>query len=406
MAIHCLPLHAQTETDLSLSSRYAIIWNRDAQVTVYEKNAHETMYPASMTKIMTAIVALEHIPNLQKEIVLYPQVFSGLAEAGASVVGYEVGDTARLIDLFYGLMLPSGADAARALAIEVAGSEADFVALMNQTAAEWKLENTHFVNVSGLHDDNHYTTAADMEIILQKALENETFKQIFTSDQYTNADHSLHLVATYASTGAALGIDTSFLLGAKIGYTPESGRCLASLIKTDDTSYIVITGGADGAGHLLDAQRIHAYLQEHYTYQTIYPKGEAIDDIAVRYGDEDHVAVAPQADIKALVAKGSNVEAQMEAEESLLAPVEQGANIAKLKVSYAPLDWSETVPLYAMAEIKRQWLPYLFHQWWFIIPLVALIGGITIALLMKGREIQMDAQDQRNMRMKERRRKP
>lgn len=387
--------HANTAetSELPFSSRYVAIWNVDAQVSIYEKNAHEKMYPASLTKIMTTLVALEHITDLRKEIVLEPEVFTGLEEEGAAVVGYQVGDQAQLIDLLYGIMLPSGADAARAIAIEVAGSEAAFVKLMNQKAQDLKLEHTHFVNVSGLHDDDHYTTAADMEIILKAALQDETFYQLFTADQYTNEDQSLHLVSTRTRICQSLGINDAFILGSKTGFTLEGGLCLASLIKTADTSYIVITGDAGndaGSGqHLRDAQRIYEYLQEHYEYQTLYPKQEAIEDIEVRYGDETHVAIAPQEDIKVLLEKGTSAQVSVEADRPMIAPVEQGEEIAQLHISSPSLGLNETYPLVAMAAIDRKWLPYLFHQWWFIVPLVLIGIGTVIFFIGKRRMVRM-----------------
>lgn len=175
LMIQAPPQISAKEEELQVESKYVTIYSLNEHSAIYEQKAHEQMYPASLTKIMTTLVALEHIDDLHKEIVLGKDIFEGLEKEGASVAGYNIDDKAQLIDLLYGTMLPSGADAARAVAKHVAGSEEGFVKLMNEKAAELKLEHTHFMNTTGLHHDNHYSTTADMAKILETALKNKTF---------------------------------------------------------------------------------------------------------------------------------------------------------------------------------------------------------------------------------------
>lgn len=378
---------------LSLNSQHAMVWNVDDGQTVYEKNAHEKMYPASLTKIMTSLVALEHINSLRTEIVLGPEVFESLNKQEVAMAGYKEGDHARLLDLMYGMMMTSGADATRAIAMHVAGSEAAFVELMNQKAQELELENTHFTNVSGLHDENHYTTAADMVVVLREALKQEAFYKLFTANRYTSVDHSRQFHASRQGECQMLGIDGKFLIGSKNGYTLEGGLCLAALIKTADTSYLVITGnaGKDAASgkHLIDLQTIYNYLESYFEYQTVFQKQDAIADVNVRYGNEPTVAIAPHSDVKILVEKGTKAQVHLELPQDAMAAVRQGQAIAQLEVSSPSLNLRKSYTLYAMAEIHRDWLPYLCHQWWMIALIIAGVIVIVIYFINQRRATLM-----------------
>ncbi|WKB36567.1 hypothetical protein QS257_05870 [Terrilactibacillus sp. S3-3] len=129
--------------------------------------------------MMTAIVAIENLPDLKKEITLTHSVFQGLSEADASMAGFQPGENVRAIDLLYGALLPRGAESCVGLADYVAGSEKDFVGMMNQKAADLGMHNTHFENSTGLQNENHYTTVKDLAILLSYALQNDTFREIF-----------------------------------------------------------------------------------------------------------------------------------------------------------------------------------------------------------------------------------
>lgn len=129
-----------------------------------QKNSEEKIYPASLTKMMTAIVAIENLPDLKVKIKLTNSTFQGLYKADASMAGFQPGEQVRAIDLLYGVMLPSGAECCIGLADQIAGSEQNFVKIMNQKAADLGMKNTHFENATGLHNVNHYTTVKDLAI--------------------------------------------------------------------------------------------------------------------------------------------------------------------------------------------------------------------------------------------------
>ena len=235
-----------------LNSTNAILICLKDQTTLMQKNSEEKIYPASLTKMMTAIVAIENLTNLQKEIQLTHYTFNGLYSANASMAGFQPGEKVRAIDLLYGVMLPSGAEACIGLADEIAGSEKDFVKMMNQKAADLGMGNTHFENTTGLHDENHYTTVKDLSILLSYALQNDTFREVFTSSRHSTQPTNKHPggITFYNTMFEKLtnkNIIGGEILGGKTGYTDEAGLCLASLASVDNQEYIFISAGAKGS---------------------------------------------------------------------------------------------------------------------------------------------------------------
>lgn len=173
--------------DMNIYSKAAIVKDLKNQKVLASKSPEERIYPASMTKIMTALVAIEEFEDLDKSIVIPVDEVLALYERGASMAGFKPGESVSVRDLLYGLMLPSGADCCMSLACEIAGDEAGFVQKMNAKAKELGMTNTNFVNASGLHDENHYSTVQDILVLLEYALKNETFYQVFTTRSYTTA---------------------------------------------------------------------------------------------------------------------------------------------------------------------------------------------------------------------------
>ncbi|SHK14496.1 D-alanyl-D-alanine carboxypeptidase family protein [Desulforamulus aeronauticus] len=237
-----------------LNSSNAILIRLKDQTTLMQKNSEEKIYPASLTKMMTAIVAIENLPSLKKEIKLTNFTFQGLYQADASMAGFQPGEQVRAIDLLYGVMLPSGAECCIGLADQIAGSEQNFVKIMNQKAAELGMHNTHFENSTGLQNKNHYTTVKDLAILLSYALQNDTFREIFTSSRHSTQPTNKHPrgITFYSTMFEDLNnqnIIGGEILGGKTGYTAEAGLCLASLAKVGKQEYILISAGAKGDHH-------------------------------------------------------------------------------------------------------------------------------------------------------------
>lgn len=235
----------------SLKSPYAILIRLDDHTILMEKNSEERIYMASLTKMMTAIVAIENLPNLQEKIRLSETMFQDLYKQDASMAGFQPGEKVWAIDLLYGAMLPSGAECCIGLAEKVGGSEKKFVKMMNQKAEELGMYNTHFTNATGLHNENHYSTVKDMAVLLSYALKNDVFREIFTSAYYSTQPTNKHPdgITFYSTMFDKLGdssVDYGEILGGKTGYTQEAGLCLASLAKKGKYEYILVTAGAQG----------------------------------------------------------------------------------------------------------------------------------------------------------------
>lgn len=264
------PQSSQPETIAlpdNLYSSNLLLMRLSDQAVLMQEGSEERVYPASLTKIMTALVAIENMPDLQERILLPASMFKPLREENASVAGFVEGEKVRAVDLLYGVLLPSGAECCVGLANHIAGSEADFVALMNKKAAELGMEGTHFTNTTGLHDPNHYTTVKDLARLLQYALKDETFRKAFTTDRYSTASTNKHPDGITFYSTMFKGLENANLnggefLGGKTGFTDEAGLCLASLAKLGSREYILITVGAKGSHqtepfHLEDAVTVY-----------------------------------------------------------------------------------------------------------------------------------------------------
>ena len=234
----------QTQVELpSLHSKNALLLNEKGDV-LFEKNADDIIYPASLTKIMTAIVAIEMSNDLQKQTIVTPQTISKFTAQNASMAGFKAGDFVTIEDLLYGTLLASGADATGTLADMMAGSEEAFVTLMNNKAQELGLNDTHFVNASGLHDPAHVSSVRDISKLFRYAIKNPTFYQILTSKSYMT--HVPNELTITSSLLAKIPGEEGAILGGKTGYTPEAGLCLASIIEKDGKQYIFVTTNANG----------------------------------------------------------------------------------------------------------------------------------------------------------------
>jgi D-alanyl-D-alanine carboxypeptidase (penicillin-binding protein 5/6) len=237
-----------------------------------QKNSEEKIYPASLTKMMTAIVAIENLPDLKEEIKLTHSAFQGLYEEGASMAGFQPGEQVKAIDLLYGVLLPSGAECCIGLAVQLAGSEKAFVKMMNQKAADLGMYKTHFENTTGLHNENHYTTVKDLAILLNYALQDDTYREIYTSSRHSTPPTNKHPdgITFYSTMFKELNdqnIIGGEILGGKTGYTDEAGLCLASFAKVDKQEYILITAGAKGKpkseqNNVADALAVYGSLRK------------------------------------------------------------------------------------------------------------------------------------------------
>jgi len=256
------------EVAFRMNSEYALLINITNDRTIFAHQADVQTYPASVTKIMTIIIGLEN--GEMDESVTVNADFEELFLAGAMQSGFTYGEVRTLSEILYAIMLPSGAEATWSLANHVAGSYDAFVDLMNEKAQELGMSDTNFVTATGLHDDDHYTTADDIAILMKYALANPEFREIFTAQTY-ELETPNSLGSTMHSTLFNVAPQTTFeggeILGGRTGFTPLAGRCLASLATNGIDEFILITFGADDPDweqttHILDALMIYEYFLE------------------------------------------------------------------------------------------------------------------------------------------------
>ncbi len=274
---------------LDIKSTNYLLYNETDGTVLLEQNSEEKDYVASLTKIATAIVAIENIDNIHETVVIPQEGLAGLSEANASVAGFRLGQVVTYEDLLYGLMLPSGGDAAQTLAFLLVGSNEEFVNLMNKFVLSLGLENTNFENTTGLYDENHYSTVSDMLEILKYALNNDTFKEIFTSEKYLTSDTSITFKNSFVTINEIQNLTNEHILGGKTGYINQAGFCFASIATINDIDYILITTGADAttgdALHIMDAHNIYSYVEETFKYIYPYKEDDILGYIDVKYSD-------------------------------------------------------------------------------------------------------------------------
>ncbi len=235
-----------TLTD-EVDAQSAILVDVTANRVVAVKQPHQVLFPASITKVMTLLVAVEHIRDFEDTFVMTYEILHPLYLNNATIAGFVEGEAVRLEDLLYGCILPSGADATQALAEYIAGSEVAFAYMMNEKAEELGLQNTHFVNTSGLHDADHYTTAADMALVMAAAMKDPHCRQVLCTYQYTTAATPEHpegilLTSTMFSRMYGTEPDGALIIGGKTGYTSEAGHTMVSYAIGDDRhDYVLVT---------------------------------------------------------------------------------------------------------------------------------------------------------------------
>lgn len=327
--------------DLDINSRNAIMYDISEDKLLYEKNSNEKVSIASLTKIMTCVVALENINNLDDTVKLTYKDFEGLLEANASQAGFKIGEVVTYRDLLYGLMLPSGADAAQALINNISSSKDEYIKLMNDKALELKLNNTHFSNATGLDDDNNYSTVEDVYKLFKYALSNEEFKTIVTTKTYTTSDGLLIVKSTTKKFIDKFDIEVDYIKGSKTGTTDNAGFCLASFANFDNQDFILVTTGAEysktSPNHLYDAKKIYEYFQNNYKYQVIVPKKTKLIELDTKYAKNKTVTFYNDKDLYKYLEKDINkddIKLKYSGVDLITLKMDKGTKLGKVDVYY------------------------------------------------------------------------
>ena len=292
-----------------LKSQSAILVDGETGEVLFEKNAHERMYPASTTKVMTLLLALESGISLN-ETVTIPSAAGDYPE-GSSVVPVYPGEEMTFRDLLYGFMMRSGNDGANAIAVLVSGSIPDFVAAMNARAEALGCEGTHFVNAHGYHDQDHYTTAADLALIAREAMLNPDFRRIVATAKYTMAATARRGELEITTRNELLVPDSRYYypdcVGIKTGFHSRAGQCLVGGAIRDSKLLISVALNSDGQDETLkwyDTAMLFEYGYTQYEQCGIAELAAALPELPVTVTVNNAAADDPEGGSVALRLEG------------------------------------------------------------------------------------------------------
>ena len=395
---------AYAPSNFTVNAQYCMLSNMDTGEILYSKNADERLYPASITKLMTALVVCENVDDLNQTVTIDGDLLESLLGTDSSL-SYIVKDEVLSIDqLLHYLLITSGNDTALVLAKYVGGTVDRFIEMMNETAAKLGMNSTHFDNPHGLPDDNHYTTVNDIHKLATAAFAVEKIKTICGYSRYQMPATNLHGKRTLSTTNFLIDKTTTYFYkyctGGKTGYTESAGRCIVSTAEKEGMHYLSIVMNADpkytdANGNrrrieFTDTARLFEWAFNNFSYKTVIDENEYLGDIDVGLSWEDsNIQLFAGESLTALLpneADKSSIEVDLKFIDGkkVDAPIEKGETIAVANVYYAnePIG---TIELCAGKRVKRSTLQYIwilfigsFDTIWF--KLIFVVLGVTLLI--------------------------
>ena len=339
-----------------ITAKSAVMINMHTGEPVYEKNSGMAVYPASTVKIMTAILVMEHISNLQEKTMISQYVFNNTPAGSRRINNPEVkvGEVFTIEELMYAMLLSGANDAALAMAEHVSGSVPEFVDLMNAKAKELGCTNTLFTNPSGLHDPSMYTTAADTAKIAAYASKIPEIMTMSTEGKFginptnkTPSDRTVSNRNSFVSKASDSKYYYQYARGINSGNTREAGHCLATVAEQKGLTYLCVVMGStaiprtDGEipNSFADARSLFEWVFEIYSYKNIVSTSDKICTVEIRLSaNRDTVTLVPDSDIELLlpqnVDKSEIITKWKPYDERLVAPIEVGAVLGEVLVLY------------------------------------------------------------------------
>lgn len=321
---------------IDINGEAALMVDAESTRILYEKNAHKKMYPASTTKIMTAILAIEY--GKMDEMVLADEEVIRLTSGSHIALDYD--ELVRFEDLLNALLIPSGNDAALALGKHISGSLDGFIEAMNKKAKEIGALNTNFTNPHGLHDDNHYTTAYDLYLITNYAMKYDLFREIVFKSTYrippTNKKplerimHStnkfLHGNEKIYVNGKLVPIEYEGIAGVKTGFTNQAGRCFVGFSKKNGRGIYTVVLNAEGSEVFADTIKLMDYGFNTFTTSPIGHGNEFIDNINIINGSLPYASAVLEKDIYYTLSDNetSGIERKVRINDEIIAPISKG----------------------------------------------------------------------------------
>lgn len=398
-----------------LGAESAILMDLKSGRVIYSKNPDEQLYPASTTKIMTGILALE-LGNLSDVVTASVAALAPITNED-SHMGILIGEELTMEQLINGMLVYSANDAANVIATHIAGTSEHFVELMNQKAQELGTTNTNFTNTYGIQDENHYTSAADLAIISRYAMQNEKFREIVKQKVYnippTNKYKTERILP---STNLFLGTMRSQkyvyqpVTGIKTGHTSDAGYCLVTSAEYEGTELLAVVMKCNNQDTCYtNSKSLLTYGFNNYKYQSIVKAGDVVSDSKVYEAKNDErVAFTVTEDINALLPSGADVSEVVEKvtdlPEVVKAPIKKGDVIGKVSYNYKGTMIGNS-DLIATNDVERNNLLFIFHMIvlvltspFFFIPAILLI----ILLIIRRINVMKQEKLKRLRRLRER----
>ena len=347
MVVNCLlpipnSFADNTLTDVKVDAPTALLMDANTGKILYEKNAYEKMYPASTTKIMTAILALENRDLSHVAKVSYNAIFS--VPVGYSNANLQLDEELTIEQLLNVLLIPSANDAANVIAEDIGGSVESFASMMNTKAIEIGCKNTHFVNANGVHDENHYSTAYDLALMGRYAMKNDVFRKMVSTVRYTLPVTNKYDKADriFLNTNNLINNKNNqyykYCIGTKTGYTDAAKNCIVATAKKDDFELVCVIMGATNtvdSNKFKDCISLFDFGFNNYTYKKLHTKDSVYKVITPRNADSktNSLNVLFEDDINILMKKSdydTEIIPEVDLNDKIKAPISKGSNIGKI----------------------------------------------------------------------------
>lgn len=352
-----VPIYVVAFEAPEIYSPAVILMESDTGKVLYEKNSNEQRYPASTTKIITAILALEKCKLTDIATVSYNAVMT--VPAGYSIAALQIGEELTIEQLLKVLLIHSANDAGNVIAEHISGSIGNFAELMNQKALEIGCINTNFTNPSGIHDDNHYSSAYDLALIAKYAMKNKTFRKLVSSTSCTIEETNKYQERTFRTTNDLLIYNNvkkdsnyyyPYAIGVKTGYTSKAKNCLVSAANKNGIELIAVVLGSMQTStglseRYLDTISLFNYGYDNFELTNIKTKGDIITNITIENATKDtkNLDLVISDTISGLINKtelDSNLTPEIKLIDNIQAPIKQGDIVGTVTYTIDGMDYS------------------------------------------------------------------
>ena len=322
----CYSVYAE---NFDITGEYVSLYNMNEDILLYSKNDTKKTSIASLTKMMTTLVAIEEINDLDEIVTIKERDFEGTV--GYSKAGFKVGDKVTYRDLLYGIILPSGADAVNAVVNNTLGYD-KFIKKMNETSKKIGMNDTSYANPVGKDDENNYSTSSDLAKLLKYALKNETFKTIFTTKSYKTSN-GINLESTVNSYKNILNTDE--IKGAKSGFTKDAGRCLASITTLNNVDYLLVvinSSTTNPYNAVKDTITIYDYYNNNYGYKNIINDDTFIKEIPIDLSKEKTYKITGSEEIEKYLKNDTEVTYEYVGSDKITFNTKKGSKLGVVNI--------------------------------------------------------------------------